>query len=118
MQTEYANGDQRGFSAYEGLARHAGVPLATVVEYAEQGRLGDLVESRSRPLSGDEALRRINEKRHAPGIKPRSPHAALGELRARRLIWDYEARQHEPRSRDPQECLKLILARRVPPWER
>ena len=112
MQTEFANGEQRGSTAFEGLARHAGVPLATVVEYAEQGRLGELVERRSytRPLSGADAHRRINEKRSAPGTKPpRSPHAALGELRARRLIWDCEAA--ELRRRDPHVRLAELRRR-------
>jgi hypothetical protein len=117
MRTEYASADQRGLSAYEGLAKQAGVTLETVVEHAEAGRLGELIESRTyrRPLSGVEALRRTNEKRHAPGTRPKSGAAALGELRAWQAIWDAEGA--ELRRRDPHECLTEILARRVPRWE-
>jgi hypothetical protein len=94
--------------------------MDTVVDYARGDRLGELVESRqfTRPLSGTEALRRIEEKRHAPGTKPRSPHAALGELRAMKKIWAAEAVEYERqrRRRDPQDCLAEILAKQFPPW--
>jgi hypothetical protein len=91
--------------------------LETVVDYAQRGRLGELVESRQyiRPMSGAEALRRLDEKRHAPGAEPKSGARALGELRALRKIWEVE--MAEQRRRDPQECLAEILGKRVPSWQ-
>jgi hypothetical protein len=115
-ETEYANADGRGLSAYEGLARHAGVAMSTVVEYAEQGRLGELVERRAytRRLSGAEALRQINAAKYAPGTKPKSGAEAIGELRALRLVWDAEGAEAD--RRDPHRRLAELRAKRLR-WE-
>jgi hypothetical protein len=118
MKTEYASTDRRGVSsAYEGLARWAGVSLATVVDYAREDRLGELVESRQyiRPMSGAEALRRLDEKRHAPGDKPRTPATLLGELRARKAIWDAEDRASYRHRLSARECLEIIQAKKWVP---
>src|SRR5271166_2679246 len=82
-EIEFASDGHRGLSAYQGLAKWAGIPLEAVVDAAEKDQLGELVERRQRirPRSGAEALRHLERVRYAPGAKPRSPHAAIGELR-------------------------------------
>ena len=119
-ETEYASAGRGGLTAYQGLARWAGVSLETVVEHAEDGRLGTLIESRQhvRPLSGREALRRLSEKRYAPGTGPKSADELVGELRARRFIWDAELSDHERQLHrgDPFWALAELRAKQVPSW--
>ncbi|MCV7090207.1 hypothetical protein [Mycobacterium interjectum] len=116
MRTEFASGDRSVSSAYRGLARWAGASLEAVVEHAEAGRLGELIEARSltRPISGSEALRQLERRRYVPGEKPRSPAALLGELRALGLIWAAEE-QHEHHSRDPRKLLAELDTKRWGP---
>jgi hypothetical protein len=117
MRTEYAGLGRGVANAYEGLAKWAGVSLGTVAEHARDGRLGELVETRQhiRPLSGSEALRRLDAKRQAPGTKSRSPHALIGELRALKAIWDAEEDELR-RRRDPHQRLAELRTRQVPSW--
>jgi hypothetical protein len=117
-EVEYASAS-RGLNAYESLAKWAGVPLEVVVERAQEGRLGELVETRShmRPLSGAEALRHIESVRREPGSPPKSPHAALGELRAMRACWGAVEAEEARRHRDPDWRLGEILAKRIPPGD-
>jgi hypothetical protein len=121
-KTEFASTGHRGItSPFQGLARWAGVPLDTVAEYARDGRLAELVETRqyTRPLSGAEAMRRIEENRGGPGsAQPKSGARALGELRARRTIWEAEDAEagRQGRPRDPYLRLAELRARQVPDW--
>jgi hypothetical protein len=113
--TEYAN-TRRGSSAYQGLARWAGVSLQTVAQAAAENRLAAFIESRQhiRPLRGPEAFRRLEETRHPPGAKQRSPYQALGELRALQTIWAEEDKDR--RRRDPHRRLAQLRAQQIPPW--
>jgi len=111
---EYASAARPVGSAYEGLARWAGVPLETVLDYARDDRLGQLVERRQyvRPLSGAEALRRLDELKYAPGSNPR---LLLGEMRAMKAVWDAE--EELRRCRDVHERLVELHAKKIPPWQ-
>jgi hypothetical protein len=106
--TEFASGCRSIASAYQSLAQWAGVPLDTVVEHAQRNALNELIETRelSGPVKGSTALRRILEMRYAPGQKPPTPAERIGELRARRAVWEAE----EANPRDP--LLKLAELRR------
>lgn len=127
MQTdiEFASSDRGLGGPYRSLAERTGRPLREIVELAQQDRLGELfgsngrllVEKRSHatPLSGRDALRRIEGLRYAPGTKPRSPAALLGELRARKACWAIEAEEAQ-RQRDPYWRLGDILAKQRSPW--
>jgi hypothetical protein len=117
--TEYASAGALGLSAYEGLAQRTGKPLARIVELATQDRLGELFDARGNvgsPLTPAEALRRLDRIRHDPSARPQSsPGQLIGELRARKLLWEFE--EEEARRRcDPVWRLGEILAKRVPPW--
>ena len=116
-EIEYASATRSGLSAYAGLARWSGLPLEDVIEAAREDRLGPLVESRqfARPLSCADALRRLREKRYAPGEVPKSPAELVGELRALRASWLVE---HEVvrRQCSPEWRLGEIYAKRQPPW--
>lgn len=114
VDVEFAS-TSRALTAYQGLAKWAGVPLQTVADHARDGRLGELVETRqhTRPLSGREALRRIEEKRNAPTAK--SGARALGELRAKKVIWQAQE-DAALRSRDPYQALAEIYAKQIPDW--
>lgn len=116
MRTEFAGASRTAAAAYMGLAQWAGTSLANVVEHAEAGRLGELVEARSltRPVSGAEALRVLERKRYPPGDRPKSPSALIGELRAKRLIWQAEEaeRGRQIGRRDPFRALAELAAKR------
>jgi hypothetical protein len=116
--TEYANARRESstISACQSIARWAGVSVQTVARAAAEGRLASFIESRQhiRPLRGPEALRRLEETRHAPGSRHRSPYAALGKLRAMQTIWEEEEEDH--RRRDPNRRLAQLRAKQIPPW--
>lgn len=115
--TEFASAGT-GLSPYAGLAARTGLPLRRVVELATQDRLGELFDARGfvgKPLTPQEALGRLYKLRHAPGDKQRSPAAALGELRAMRLIWGVEERALTRRGRDPREALAELEAKKWGP---
>jgi hypothetical protein len=113
---EYAAAGIRGAvpSALESCAKWAGVGLETVVEAYRAGRWGEFIESRqlTRPMSGDKALRIIEEKRHDPSNKPLSHAAAKVILRHYISKWDREAAQEERRRLNPNACLAELNAKR------
>jgi hypothetical protein len=116
-EIEFAGG-RRGLGPYDSLAKRSGQPLAYVVQLAAENRLGELFDEHGfvgRPRTPAEALRRLENRRHDPSVRRRSPAALLGELHAMRTIWAIEAEELH-RQRDPSWRLGQILAKKTPPW--
>jgi hypothetical protein len=104
---------RRGLTAYASLAERSGKPMSTVVALAEENRLHELFDEHGfvgKPRTPQEALRRLDQMRRPPGEKPKTPSELVGELRARKLIWEAEAA--EANRRDPKQRLAELYAQR------
>jgi hypothetical protein len=120
-RTEFAGGDpsRRGFSAYEGLAIRTGFSLRHIAKLAEENRLNELFadrgELRGAPLTGAEALRRLEQRKNPAGTGL-SPGAASVILRhyMNRMDAQIEARERDGRL-EAYERLGEIDARKNPP---
>jgi hypothetical protein len=111
--TEFADGSRRSRSAFAGLSARTGLPVSHIAELAAADRLGELFDSRGhvgRPLSPQEALRRLEAVKEPPGGF--SPAAAKVVLRMRMERWDREAADEARRRRDPHQCLAELRAMR------
>ncbi len=83
--TEYADSRSRDITPLAGLSKRTGLPLGRIVELAEQRRLGELFDDHGhigRPLTPQEALRRLEKTRCAPGDVPPQTRDRLAHIAA------------------------------------
>jgi hypothetical protein len=74
-RTEFAGHVSNVRSAYEGLSRQLGVPLETVVQFAEERRLNDLFDYETREAPAETGSTGLN------------PNRVLGVINALEVIW-------------------------------
>lgn len=95
---EYALRQRAQLGPYKGIARATGYSLDYVLRAVVEKRLGEVLFTEDghhvdRPLTPAQALHRLEEQRYAPGTEPPTPAQMIGELNARRAIWEAEVEE-------------------------